>query len=442
MLISAFGAAGGRAPGGFVLRTALASCIALAFASPAVAQVIGGSGGSVLQPPSQKGAGGQQGVTVPVVQSSVQRSVDVSASAAATYDSNSTRSNSQRMTGPNLDKQDVSFPIGLNLNVQLPYGRNVFSVSGFAGYEFHLHNTLYNSADIGLTGGYQRNLAPCTVGLDGSVHRYRTQRNNSSLTTFAKNVESTLIGSATISCGATVGLRPFVSVSYDHARNDQTTLTFNDHNVVTYGGGIVYSQPSIGDVGVVASIDDTKFPNRPSGPVLGSRNVKAKSIGVYFSRTAARIVQARVQINYTSIDDQIPGASFNGISGQADVHVAPGARIVFDLTASRAALAALSYSADYRVDTEGSIAASGALGGRMQWTAGFSYRHRRYYGNQFDPVHPLISDNQSTVNVGADYALGSRLGLLLGATYGWRRANDSFFNYQGLRATVGVNVRL
>ena len=193
---------------------------------------------------------------------------------------------------------------------------------------------------------------------------------------------------------------------------------------------------------MIASIDDTKFPNRPSGPLLGSRRIKAKSIGIYVSRSAARIVQARLQVNYTSVDDQIPGASFNGVSGQADVHVVPGGRITFDLTASRAALAALSYNADYRVDTQGAISASGAISGRAQVSAGFSYRHRRYYGNQFDPVHPLISDDQSNVNLSANYVLGPKLGLLLGATYEWRRANDSFFNYQGVRVTAGVNVRI
>lgn len=383
----------------------------------------------------------QQGVSVPV-RTTVQRQVDVKLGASAIYDSNASQSNSFRTTSTNLSKEDVSFPVGANLNIQIPSGRNRYSLSGFIGYEFNLKNTNLDSEDIGLDAGYSRDIHPCTVSLSGGFRRARTQFGNAGFLQLIKNIETTTSIGSTVNCGGATGIQPFVSANYSVGRNSLINREVSDYDLVTYGAGIVLASPSIGNLGIVGSINDTTYPNRTSNGTVGSRKVKAKNIGFYFNRSTARILQATVQLNYTSVDDGSLSGGFDGLSGNASVRFMPGGRFSFSGTFARAALPSLSFNSDYNLETNWNLAVNAAVTPKIGAQIGYSNRSRTYFGQINDPVHPLTDDTIRSATASADYTMNSRIGWRLAVTYEQRRANDRFYDYSGVRASVGVDVSL
>lgn len=388
------------------------------------------------------GAMPQQGVAVPVLNANAKRHVDVSLNGSFNYDSNASRSNAIRLPPPNLKKADSSLTLGTNVDITLPAGRNVFTLTGFAGYNFNQHNKTLNSENIGLNGGYQRFVDACAVSLTGGYHRGQTQFALTSFTNLTKNLETTSTVGGSLACGNPVGFHPFVSAAYSHATNSQLVRQFNDHDIVTYGAGLVFSQPTLGDIGLIASINDTKFPQRSSSGLNGSHAIKSKSVGLYFNRTAARILQARVQVNYTLVSDDKTNNSFSGISGTVDVHFSPGGRFKFNLTGGRAVVPSLSYNANYLIDTTYGLSVSAPITPKILAQLGYSADRRKYAGVPSNSLHPLLSDTNKAVSLTLDYAIVTKVDLAFGASYQSRTANDPFFNYSGVRVTMGVNVHL
>ncbi len=406
---------------------------------------ITGSGYGRTLPGLRDGAPGQQGVLVPRTTGRIVRHIDVRANAAVTYDTNAARTNALRPI-PDLRRHDFIFPVGLGLDIVIPSGANTYSLNGLIGYDFYLHDTRLNSENIDLSGGYRRAFRSCSGGFDGGLARNRTQFNETGfigigLLDARRNIQSTESIGVSLACNVTAGLRPFGSFNFIHARNSSVTRSYADHDTKVFGGGLVDTS-TIGEIGVVGSIEDTDYPNRAANRPVGATFVRTKSIGLSFARQTARILQSRVQVNYTAVRDGRGGGSFDGVTGDVFLRLMPGSRFVFTLTADRAASPSLEFNSDYNLTTSYGGTAAARISERVQANLGYEHMHRKLYGAVALPGELLTRDNLTDYFGSVTYRISPRISLLLAVTHERRTTNNAIYDYSGTRGTVGVNVRI
>jgi hypothetical protein len=358
------------------------------------------------------------------------------------YDSNAARTNKLYPTPPGEHKDDFLFPLGLNLDIYVPVGPNVFSLAGYAGYNKAVHNQNLSSENISLTGGYRRVFEPCTFDATGGYVRGRTDYGNTNALTFNKNIEQTARVGGSITCGPDVGVKPFANVDYTSAHNSLPSRTLNDYNTLVYGGGVGLTQAGFGNFGLIGSISDSTYPNRPLSGLFGAHTNNVKNVGFYFKRNTARILQANIQLNYTWVKSNPEVKEFDGLSGSAYLRFMPGGRFIFEGTLARQVTTSLSYNSSYNIETTGQISANAAVSGRLNVSLGYDHTHREYVGVPDIGSHILTDDNNDHVNGSATYTLTPKIGLDFGISYLERSANDPIYNYSAVRVSVGVHVRV
>src|SRR5579871_840952 len=306
------------------------------------------------------GSGAAQSLYAPTAGTIPQRKMVVIVTGSAFFDSNATRTNSLRNNAGH-SKEDFLFPVGGVIDIVVPSGENVFALQGSVRYDFYSRNKDLSSQNINLRGDYRRTLNPCNIDLDGSLIHSLTDFANSADLTFQKNLQTIEQVEGTLTCGSATGLRPFATLNYTNARNSIVEREVNDYDNIVYGGGVALVDGSAGTLGVIGSLSRNIYPGRPSGGELGPRGVHVKSIGAYFQRSSARILQASVQLNYTVVSQASGTPPFHGLSGSVLVHYMPGGRIAFDAMVSRAVQTAFTNTASYTIETDYSLSAGAPI---------------------------------------------------------------------------------
>lgn len=385
-----------------------------------------------------------QGVPVPRQAGNVDRKVDIGFRVDALYDSNVARSSAARAAIAGLVREDVVITPVLDVDITLPFGRNTLTMNGGAGYDFNVRNTRRNSERIALGAGLTTDLRICETSFDAGLSRARSNFSNfvgGNAAAFVDNIETTTDFSGQLSCGSNVGLRPFVSGAYSIGRNTQSARQISDYDTVSYGGGITYRQPSIGEIGIVGSIDDTDYIERPDGSVaFGRTRFSARSIGVFFARESARVLQARVRVNYTDIGESATSPGFSGLSGEAVVRLVPSGRIAIEASAARAAVPSLVFNVDYIVETAFAVGARAPIGPKVSSSLRYEWHHRDYFGGTLMQIGQLDDDVVGTVSGELAYQATRRVTFTLGAYYEKRTANDSSFDYESVRGLSSARI--
>jgi hypothetical protein len=383
----------------------------------------------------------QQGVAIPQRPANRLRQFGVQLTGAAIYDTNATSSSAQRAAASGLSQKDFRFPFGVNLDIFVPAGPNQFSLSGLVGYDYNVRNTQRNRENISLNAGFQRSLHACATSLGAHFQRASTPLGNTSQFILpVSNVETRTGVDGSLSCGNVSGIKPFLSASYSNGSNSDPIRQISDYTRTSYGGGFTFGQPSFIEFGLIASIDDTGYPNR-AGLVLAN-GFKATNIGFTIDRAAARHLRARVQLNYTSVKNHGPGQSFSGISGQGNVTFIPGGRFTFTASFSRSASPSLSTNSDYNLTTGVGLSVSAAISPKTDVALGASLQDRKYFAAVYNPVHPLTNDSLRTINATIHHQLTPRLNLNATATRNSRRANDPFYNFSGMLFALHASLSL
>jgi hypothetical protein len=387
-----------------------------------------------------------QGTPVPRRAGGSVRTVDADVSISATHDSNAARSSAVRAAQAGLQRSDTTILPSANVNISIPSGRNTFTLAGSAGYDFNVRNKRRNGERIGLSGGLATNFRLCETSVTAGITRQRSDISNfigtaGGALAFINNIETTLEVGGDLSCGRDIGLRPFGSIYYTRGRNTQEARVVSDYDTVSYGGGLIYTQPSIGELGVIGSVDKTTYPQRPDGSLtLGQPSFSARSIGVFFNRESARILKARLRVNYTDVDPGVSANAFKGLSGEASLRLVPGGKVSFEARSARAAMPSLSFNVDYIVETGTFFSVTAPLTTRVSLRAQADHRERDYYGGVTNVVNPLLDDSVSTLSASLDWKVNRRLALGLTSAYEWRRANDVYYDYESAR--IGLVGRL
>lgn len=254
------------------------------------------------------------------------RQLELTIGLTTTYDSNVARANSAIADRNGLEPSDVYVAPNAQVNIVLPFGRSQAYFNGNASYLIHARNSRLDGEQLALTGGISTQFARCTASVDSELSRVRTNVGN--LVAQQANVQnfetSTSVG-VTLGCGGVVGLQPFGQFDYTRGTNTNALRRGSDFETLTYGGGISYRQPSIGELGIVGSVEDTRYTARDgsTGTLLsGLQSFPTRSVGVYYIRDVTRFFYAKARVNYTDVATA-RGTSFSGVTGEVAVRVSP-----------------------------------------------------------------------------------------------------------------------
>lgn len=416
-----------------------AAAAALVMSVPVAAQTIGA--GSVGDAADTSGTP-VQGVRVPT-RVNQQRRADLNVGAVTTYDTNVARSSDALARQNGLSPEDVIFAPQVTADVYLPLGLSAVYLNGSADYSFYTKDTRLNGERLSLTGGGSHQLGVCRVALDGSINRARTIVTDLLVQgAGVQNFETATSIGVSGRCGQQVGLQPFAEFDYSRGTNTSEVRRFSDYRTLTYGGGLAYRQPQIGEFGLIGSIEDSTYTDRDGLAQSGYSPLQSfptRSIGLYYVRDVTPFFTGKIRINYSNIDTGGVD-NFSGVTGEVSVKVAPTTRFAVTVAGYRTVTPSLSFNADYEVQSGARVTADAHLTTRLDASAFYSYAHRSYVGGQPNLVIPLTSDEFNLVGAEAGYLVGRRIRLTLGTNYETRRANTAFFNYDSFRVLAGVRV--
>lgn len=394
------------------------------------------------------GSAAAQNITLPFIPDTTRR-VDISVSATGAYDSNAARTTQERARELGLETEDFRLTPTADIDVYVPIGvSSTLSVGGAAAYDIYARNSRLNGERIGLDAALASQIAFCDSTLAAGLNRRRSNPGDLGLVAnqpddlvIVENFETTKSVSATLACGPQVGFRPVGQIAFTDGRNTDELRRGANFRTLTYGTGLLYVHPSVGEVAVLMGRADTDYIERQDNPARypGIADFSARSIGVSFARALTPQFQGRVQLNYTDVNSGGSNA-FNGITGDASVRFSPGGRLALSARLARQATPALNFDIDYFVETLFQTEATYALTERLNLLGGYTVRWRDYVSSVQNQVRPLTDDTQHLLAARLRFQQSQRLSFDLGAVYDTRTANDPFYDYDSAR--VEFTVRL
>lgn len=394
------------------------------------------------------GCAAAQNVSLPFVADTTRR-IDVSVSASDVYDSNASRLNEDRARELDLDTEDFRFTPAAAVDIYVPVsGSNVLSVSGDASYNFYRRNKRLNGESLNLNAALASQIAFCDSTVEAGIGRRRSNPGDLGLIAnqpedviVVNNFETTVSASATLACGPQIGFRPVGQISLVEGTNTNDLRRGSNYRTLTYGGGLLYMQPSIGEVALLVGQAESDYTARQEDPIRypGITEFRARSIGASFTRAVTPQFQGRVQVNYTDVDSSGVDA-FNGITGEASVRISPGGRAAFSTRVARQAVPALNFDVDYVVETLVQNQITYVLTPRLSLLGGYTVRWRDYVSSRDNRIRPLTDDTQQVVDARLRFQQSQRISFDLSAAYDTRKANDAFYDYDSVRVEFAVRL--
>lgn len=391
---------------------------------------------------------GSLGLAVPVqaqtvlpAQQGQQRSV-ITASVTSLYDSNIARASDAALSRRGLEKDDFRFTPTLSADIYKPFGASYVSFAGSVGYDIHARNSVLDRERIDLTAGAGSKAGPCGVNVTGGYQRRQSDLADLNILTTGsaattKNTESIFHVESLIACGGAVGIKPFAMLSYSDSQNSSQQRKGSDAESVTYGGGLLYTQPSIGEIRVYVAQRDVDFSQRDGVNYLGAPELRARYGGVRFERNIGARLSGHVQLAYADVDQRngtTSGQGFDGVTWEAGLNLRASSRLTLDATAARTADPSLGFNVDYIVMEDYQLTAAYTLNERMTLTVTGSHRARDFTYSNTAVAIPVNEDKTNRIQAALRIQpIMGRFSLTANAEYSKRNADTDFYDYNGVR---------
>ncbi|QGP78204.1 hypothetical protein [Sphingobium sp. CAP-1] len=371
----------------------------------------------------------------------------ISVSATGLYDSNIARASSAALSRRGLEKSDFRLTPLLSADIYKPFGVSYVSLMGSVGYDIHARNSVLDRERIDLTGGAGSKLGPCGLNVTGGYQRRQSDLGDLNvLTTGAtattKNTESIVHAEGLLACGGVVGIKPFAMLNYSDAQNSANQRKGSDSESVTYGGGLLYTQPSIGEIRVYVAQRDVDFPERDGIRYFGAPELRARYAGIRLERNIGARLSGHVQIAYADVDQRgspTTNNGFDGITWEAGATLRANSRLTLDAIASRSADPSLGFNVDYIVTEDYQLKASYTLNERM--TLILTGWHSARDFNYSDTATSIVVNQDKTNRIQASLRIDpvfGRFSLIADAGYANRNADVDFYDYDSVR--VGLTL--
>ena len=371
-----------------------------------------------------------------------QRSIEVTASAQAFYDSNVSRSNAARAAARGLEREDYRLTPALSADMALPVGLHLFTFTGTAGYDFYARNERLNRERLEARPAFTLRGAQCNVTIDGSYSRRGSELDD---LTFGPINNTETVKSIGLSggCQRPTGFSPFFALAHRTGRNSQVLRQISNIESDEATVGIRYSQLSLGELSLFVSYEDTTYPNRvlatPGGP--RQDGFELVQVGGSLSRQIGTAVRGIVQLSYAKLEpDTGVVAGFDGLTYSAIATVNPLGRLTGDFEVSRQVDASNRFDVSYYIQENYRAELGYAISPRTQASLRFLRRDRN---SEISPaaVGPLPRNERTmTYSATVQHDLTERVAIGLNTLYEKRTTTDPQFNYN--RTQVDVSARV
>ncbi|MCP9222072.1 outer membrane beta-barrel protein [Erythrobacter sp. LQ02-29] len=363
------------------------------------------------------------------------------------HDSNVANSSDERTAQRGLVKAEQIISPAATIALRRAFGPHSVQLSGYVGYDFHTRNTRLDSERISLdaTGDIKASL--CRVSPTISYSRAQSELGYQLLDTdptlVVDNTQSEQTYSADLSCGPPIGLRAQGGFGYSRGDNSNLRRQTSDYETYNYRTGVGYTQPSIGEISLYVSKQDTTFPNRVfSG---GERDgYTVRRYGASFARDIGARLSGSFGYYYIDVDSRAPvSRDFQGSGYNLDLSLVATPRTRLRFNINKDVQTALNNDALYTRTGSYGVAADYAVNERLTIDAGYRFENRRYvYSGFLAPVadRALLNDKFQTVTANATYRPSQKLSFTLFGGYENRNANGTFFDYDGY--FVGLTGRI
>lgn len=375
------------------------------------------------------------------------RSIDLRVGITSIYDSNASRSTRTSATSRNLRRADIRTMPNVNVIINQPFGRHNFTLTGLFGYDFYMHNSRLNRERINVTSRFTFDFIRCNADLSPIYNRNQTDLGSygnatgSTATASVKNVETIRGADVSGSCGVTVGIRPTAGVSYIKSSNSNVLRQRNDHDTLSYNGGLSYVHPSLGTARVFVSRTETRFDNAGTGPLPRS-DYNFMSYGVSVSRDIGAALSGSAQVSYSRVKSLQPnGRDSSGLNWSVDANLRASPRLQLSGQLSRKISSSLAVDSRYNVSTTYALSANYALTSRTQLQGSFSIRPRKIYGFQSATGPAILKDRFEQASLGVTFAQSQRLGFHARTTRDRRVAPGTFYDYTNYTAEIGADLK-
>lgn len=377
------------------------------------------------------------------------REIDLNVATDVTYDSNVLRSRSGTEAARGLDKEDVILRPRVEGSVALPVGPVQLSVNGLVGYDIYTRNSELNRERINLTASAQGGIPSCGANVTGGFSRGQSDLRDLSIepgdpVTSSINVQTITRIGATLYCGSFVGLRPVAMVEYRQSRNSNIRRRGSNVNSLTYGGGVMYSNPIVGQITAFVSKSDFDYPD--SGPlvVVPFPDINVLNAGVRLDRRLGARLQVNGQITYTKVDiDGLAGKAYDGINWDISASLRATEQLQITLGTARQIDTSAGFRSNFVRSSIYSADINYAITQRLGLNLSGSYQKRDFDNSTLLPTFGSISDDKFTrLSARLKFQRSRRLGFELFGTYDKRDADATIYDYEGFTGGIGIRLHM
>ena len=361
------------------------------------------------------------------------------------YDSNVGNTNDVRADLTRVEGSDFILRPSVFMNISKEIGGFQLQGNASVGYDFYTENSELNSERLFADLQGETRLGFCSVQPGLSFRRQQHELGDrfyvEDPAIGLDNVQTVQEYRVDLRCGQEIGLRALGGVAYVRGDNSNEVRNLSDYESFTYSAGLGYHHPSVGDLDLYASQEETDYENRIIEGVQDTYEVRR--YGASFERDIGARLKGRIEGFIIDLDS--PGstdANFNGTGWNFDLSATLGARVTSYVTLGQDVQPVLNNDALYMKARNWGAGASFAVNDRVTLNASYARLDRDYVYSDFLPAdeeNPLLGDSLDQLTASVDFRGNGPLGFSFYGGYENRSSNDAFYDYDGYFA--GVKLR-
>ncbi|KAA9013031.1 outer membrane beta-barrel protein [Sphingobium limneticum] len=359
------------------------------------------------------------------------------------YDSNVARGSEQAAIARGIKPEDVRFSPRVGVTLNQSFGPHAATLVGTAGYDFYSRNERLNRERLkaNATGSFRFPI--CSLDLRSGISRRQSDLGDLAIVpsdpaSSSKNIENVVTAGATASCGGSIGLRPSAIVDWSDAQNSASLRQTADNKSITYGGGLLYTHPVIGNITLYAGKREVDYPNRDPLLTTALNSFSASRYGVLFNRDIGSQVKLEGELLYSDVKLGNGRDAFSGTNWRFATTIS-FTQLQFIAETSRSVDPSLGFDANYVLQSNHSLTVRYALSARLTSSLAGSIAVRDYDYEPAVAVSRIVHDNMKRVSLGLAYQLTSRVSLDATGGYQKRNANGGLYDYSSYQVGMGVS---
>lgn len=375
---------------------------------------------------------------------------DIVLSVRTLYDGNVASGSEELARQRGLEREDVRITPSIDADIYRTLGLGFVSFTGSLGYDVNARNERFDRERIDGTLAAGTMLGPCGVNATSGYSRKQSDLLNLNTAPgfegSTANTETRFNVGGMVGCGGIVGIQPYAVAQYDTARNSADQRRGSNSNSFTYGGGLMYTQPSIGELRLFAIQRDVDFPERDQIQYLGTPELRIRSFGGQFSRDIGARLGAFVMLAYTDLDRLGEGdqdnSGFSGLTWQANVTLRASDRLHFKATATQETTPSLGYRVDYTERSTYGLQADFTINSRMRFELAGEHSVRDFVYSVVPNDQTLTHDRVNAIRASYKIQPIGPFRLSLDAAYEDRTANLDLYEYSAFSGGFTIQMQI